>query len=57
MTKKLVSHAVVITEKGKVIKFKLDEIPEIKRGGIGVRGVTVQEGDRIVSLSVYQTLE
>ena len=55
--KKEVIHAVIITEKGMVIKFKLDEVPEIKRGSVGVRGVRVKPDDKIVALSVYQTLE
>lgn len=45
---------VVVTEKGKIIKFLASEIPRQIRGGIGIRAITVKEDDKVVSAFVIQ---
>jgi len=40
---------VLVTEKGMVLKMESSEIRTTSRGGKGVRGMNLEDGDKIVS--------
>lgn len=40
---------VIVTESGMVIKMESSEVRTVSRGGKGVRGINLDEGDKVVS--------
>lgn len=42
----------IITKKGKVIKFDPDEVRETKRGGKGVKAIKLNKGDGVRAVTM-----
>ena len=40
----------IVTEQGMLIKFNSTDSPTQLRGGIGIRGMTVKQGDKVVGI-------
>jgi len=45
---------VIFTKNGKVIKFNSAEVPVGTRGNIGVKAVSLKEGDEVVAVVVEE---
>ena len=48
------SSIVIVTKKGKIIRFDGSELPKQKRGGVGIKPMTLMQGDEIVSMVVVE---
>ena len=48
------THIVLATDKSFFLKFNISDVPEKKRGAIGVRGIKLSNGDKINSVYTYQ---
>ncbi len=46
------SEIMIATKKGKCIRFPEEKVREVGRGSIGVRGITLEEGDEVVGMIV-----
>jgi len=45
-------EVILVTEKGKSIKFRVDSFQAVSRAGAGVRGIMLSPGDKVVSMEV-----
>ncbi len=45
---------IIVTKRGKIIKFDNEELPSQKRGGIGVKPMVLQLGDEIVGITTVE---
>lgn len=51
------SELMIATKKGKCIRFPEEKVREVGRGSIGVRGITLEEGDEVVGMIVVNDVE
>lgn len=47
---------VIVTEQGKIIKFKSIDLKDQTRGGKGVRGIMLENGDVVASAFIVEDL-
>lgn len=48
------NQIVIVTEKGAIIKFNATDLPTQLKGGVGVSGIKVRQGDKVVSMVVVE---
>lgn len=51
------SEIMIATKKGKCIRFPEEKVREVGRGSIGVRGITLEDGDEVVGMIVVNDKE
>ena len=51
------SEVMIATKKGKCIRFPEDKVREVGRTSIGVRGITLDEGDEVIGMIVVNDVE
>lgn len=44
------SNIMIVTKRGMIIKFDSLDAPTQKRGGLGIKGITLKDGDEVVSM-------
>ena len=48
---------IIISKKGRIIKFNIDKLRETARGGKGCLGMKLSEGDEVISMVIEPTNE
>lgn len=51
------SEIMIATKKGKCIRFPEEKVREVGRGSIGVRGITLEDGDEVIGMIVVNDKE
>lgn len=51
------SEIMIATKNGKCIRFPEEKVREVGRGSIGVRGITMEDGDEVVGMIVVNDVE
>lgn len=44
----------IVTEQGMIIKYDSKDNPLQKRGGIGIRGIMLKKGDKVVAITSFE---
>ncbi len=51
------SEIMIATKNGKCIRFPEEKVREVGRGSIGVRGITLEDGDEVIGMIVVNDVE
>ncbi len=51
------SQIMIATKNGKCIRFEEEKVREVGRGSIGVRGITLEDGDEVIGMIVVNDVE
>ncbi|MGC4130585.1 MAG: DNA gyrase subunit A [Bergeyella sp.] len=51
------SQIMIATKNGKCIRFPEEKVREVGRGSIGVRGITLEDGDEVIGMIVVNDVE